>query len=95
MLNRNRTLRIGTAAGADRRLRGAVAGCGGSSGSAAGLLRQTFCGQHTVRSGNLKVALTLTPSGSRTLTGPVSLSLSGPFQSLGSGKLPSPNLRWP
>lgn len=57
-----------------------------------GLLKETFCGQHSVRSGNLDVALTLTPSGSRTLKGPISLSLSGPFQSLGAGKLPKSDL---
>ena len=92
MLNRNRTLRIGTVLALIVACVVAVAGCGGSSGSAIGLLRQTFCGQHTVRSGNLNVALTLTPSGSRTLTGPISLSLSGPFQSLGAGKLPKSDL---
>lgn len=63
-----------------------------SSASAVSLLKQTFCGKHTVTSGNLNVGLTLTPSGSQTLKGPVSLSLSGPFQSLGAGKLPKSDL---
>ncbi|MGA2926068.1 MAG: hypothetical protein ABSG43_08750 [Solirubrobacteraceae bacterium] len=68
--------------------------CGAGSGGAAGrgdatkLLQQTFSGSHTVTSGNLKFALTITPSGSGTLTGPVVVSLGGPFQGLGAGKLP-------
>ena len=57
MLNRNRTLRIGTVLALLGACTVILAGCGGSSGSAVGLLRQTFCGQHTVRSGNLNVAL--------------------------------------
>lgn len=70
----------------------AVAGCGGGSGNAVGLLKQTFCGNHRVDSGNLAAALTIDPSGSRTLTSPISLSLSGPFQSRGTGKLPESDL---
>jgi hypothetical protein len=68
----------------------AISACGSSSGSgsAAGLLKQTFSGSHAVNSGNLNVALTLTPSGSSTVTGPITLSFGGPFASLGKGKLP-------
>ncbi len=67
----------------------ALAACGGgSSGDAATLLHQTFSGSHKVTSGNLNFNLTVNPSGSKTLTGPISLSFSGPFQSLGAGKLP-------
>ena len=68
----------------------AVGACGSSkpSGNAASLLKQTFTGAHTVTSGKLNFSLTLDPSGSSTLTGPISLSFGGPFQSLGSGKLP-------
>jgi hypothetical protein len=67
-----------------------VSACGGSSSqNASTLLRQTFSGVHRVNSGNLNFALTLTPSGSRTLSTPITLSFSGPFQSLGSGKLPA------
>ena len=70
----------------------AVAACGSSSsGSASQLLRQTFSGSHTVNSGNLNVNLTLTPSGSSTVKGPISLSFGGPFASLGKGKLPESN----
>lgn len=76
-------------------LSAAVAACGSSGSSSGGaqtLLKQTFSGSHTVKSGVLSLALTVTPSGSSTIKGPISLSLSGPFQSRGSGKLPESNL---
>lgn len=73
----------------------AIAACGsssgggsGGSGSAQDLLAQTFSSSHTVRSGDLGFDLTIDPSGSSTLTTPIVLSLNGPFQSRGSGKLP-------
>lgn len=72
----------------------ALAACGSSSSGSSGaqnLIKQTFSGSHSVRSGVLQFALTLDPSGSSTLTTPLSLSLSGPFQSRGSGKLPESN----
>ena len=72
----------------------AVAACGSSSnnsGQAGPLLKETFSGSHPVNSGNLNFSLTLTPSGSSTLKGPISLSFGGPFQSLGTGKLPKSN----
>lgn len=78
-----------------------VAACGSSSssysdqaGSAAAqsLLTATFSGSHAVRSGVLGLNLTLTPSGSNTIKGPISLGLNGPFQSRGAGKLPASNL---
>ena len=71
----------------------ALAGCGGGSSSsdASSLLRQTFSGTHKVNSGNLQVALTITPTGSKTFTGPVSLTFGGPFQTEGTGKLPASN----
>jgi len=62
---------------------------GGASGNAQSLLRQTFSGAHKVDSGVLNVSLTFNPSGSSTLSGPISLGLSGPFQSRGTGKLPA------
>jgi hypothetical protein len=69
-----------------------VSGCGGgSSGDASTLLRQTFSGPHAVNSGNLSFALTVSPSGSSSLNGPISLSFGGPFQNLGRGKLPQSN----
>jgi hypothetical protein len=68
----------------------ALSACGGSdsSGQARTLLKQTFSGAHKIDSGNLNFNLTLDPSGSSTLTTPLSLSFDGPFQSLGAGKLP-------
>ena len=71
----------------------ALAACGssGSSGQASSLLRQTFSGKHTVNSGNINVSLSVKPSGSSTLKGPLTLSFGGPFASLGTGKLPKSN----
>lgn len=69
-----------------------VSGCGSSSsGDANSLLRQTFSGSHTVNSGNLNFAITVSPSGSKTLTSPITISFGGPFQSQGKGKLPKSN----
>ena len=70
-----------------------LAACGSSSsgGDASTLLKQTFSGSHAVNSGNLNLSLTIVPSGSNTLTGPITLSFGGPFQSLGKGKLPASN----
>jgi hypothetical protein len=72
-----------------------LAACGSSSGgssqTAASLLKQTFTGSHTVSSGNLRFQLTLSPSGSSTLKGPITLSFGGPFQSRGAAKLPASN----
>jgi len=66
--------------------------CGSSSsGDAANLLQQTFSGAHKVSSGNLNFGFTVNPSGSSTLKGPITLSFGGPFQSLGTGKLPQSN----
>ncbi len=64
--------------------------CGSSSGAtgAQSLLAQTFSGSHRVQSGVLNFTLTLNPSGSSTLRTPLSVSLSGPFQSRGAGQLP-------
>jgi hypothetical protein len=71
----------------------ALAACGssGSSGQASSLLRQTFSGKHTVNSGNINVSLSVNPSGSSTLKGPLTISFGGPFASLGTGKLPKSN----
>jgi hypothetical protein len=67
-----------------------LSACGSSSpGNARSLLRQTFSGPHRVDSGRLTFAVSLRPAGSSTLTQPISLSLSGPFQSRGTGKLPA------
>jgi hypothetical protein len=65
--------------------------CGGSSGDPTTLLKQTFSGSHKVNSGKLAIVLTVNPSGSSTLKNPITLSFGGPFQSLGTGKLPQSN----
>ena len=72
----------------------ALAACGSSGGSAGNanqLLTETFSGVHTVNSGNVNFTLTIVPSGSNTPGAPITLSLGGPFQSLGAGKLPESN----
>jgi hypothetical protein len=73
-----------------------IAACGSSTGNdaasssnAQSLLSQTFSKAHTVKSGVLGFSLSLTPTGSSTLTTPIVLSLNGPFQSRGTGKLPA------
>lgn len=89
MHHRTRMLRsaLGLVTGALATL--ALAACGSSSsGDAGALLQQTFSAVHKITSGNLSFSLTVNPSGSRTLTGPITLSFGGPFQSLGAGKLP-------
>jgi hypothetical protein len=74
-----------------------VAGCGGGgSGSSASedtsvdeLLDKTFSGEKKVDSGKLDLSLKLdVQGGSSQVQGPISLSLSGPFQTQGKGKLP-------
>jgi len=73
-----------------------VAGCGGSDGSSASedtsvdeLLKQTFTGKKKVDSGRLDLSLKIdVQGGSSQVQGPISLSLSGPFQTQGKGKLP-------
>ena len=75
----------------------ALAACGssssgsGASGDAQTLIKQTFSSGHPVKSGVLSISLSLTPSGSTTLSGPIAFSISGPFQSRGAGKLPTSN----
>jgi hypothetical protein len=74
-----------------------VAGCGsGDGGSSADedasvdeLLEKTFSGEKKVDSGKLDLALNLdVQGGDSEVQGPISLRLSGPFQTQGDGKLP-------
>jgi hypothetical protein len=72
----------------------AVAACGSASSGSANpntLLSQTFSGTHNVTSGKLNLMLTIDPSGSSVLSGPITLSFGGPFQTRGAGKLPESN----
>ena len=71
----------------------ALAGCGGGSGDAATLLRQTFGGAHSVSSGDLSVSVTVDPTDSRTLTRPLTFTFGGPFESRGKGQLPASNFQ--
>ena len=72
----------------------AVAACGSASSGSVNpstVLSETFSGTHKVTSGNLNLTLTIDPSGSSTLSGPITLSFGGPFQTRGAGKLPESN----
>jgi hypothetical protein len=63
-------------------------GSGGSSADAETLLRQTFTGTHDIRSGKANVQLRVNVSGDASVRGPITATISGPFQSVGSGELP-------
>jgi hypothetical protein len=73
-----------------------VAGCGGGGESASEdtdvntLLEQTFTGEHKVDSGKLDLSLRIDAQGgsSSQLQGPISVKLSGPFETQGEGRLP-------
>jgi hypothetical protein len=75
-----------------------LAACGGSSGGSSDsgggsadaetLLRQTFTGSHDIRSGKADIQLRVDVSGDDSVRGPITASISGPFQSAGSGELP-------
>jgi hypothetical protein len=70
----------------------ALVACGSSStADPSGLLRDTFAGSHKLDSGNVSFTLTISPSGSSTVSGPIKLSFGGPFRSGGAGKLPQSN----
>lgn len=61
---------------------------GGSSADAETLLRQTFTGTHDIRSGKAGIQLRVDVSGDASIRGPITASISGPFQSAGSDELP-------
>ena len=66
-----------------------IAGCGGGSGEdPQKVLNDTFSGNKKVTSGKLDLSLTVTTSGVQNVKGPISLSLTGPFQSQGTSQLP-------
>jgi len=70
----------------------ALAACGrsssGGSGDAQSLLRQTFSGVHQIRSGKANVQLRVAVTGDPSLQGPIEATIAGPFQSVGSDRLP-------
>lgn len=68
---------------------------GGDSGSdadAQSLLKATFGPDHSVKSGDLAVAIGLDAKGIKSITGPITLKLTGPFETVGKGKLPKLDL---
>lgn len=64
----------------------ALVACGGEDPQE--LIDQTFGNTSDVRSGKINVGLTINAEGSPQLSQPVTVKLSGPFQSQGKGKLP-------
>jgi hypothetical protein len=68
----------------------ALAACGSSASdqSAQSLLRKTFSTSKGVKSGRLNVSLNANLQGVQSLSGPVALRLSGPFESQGAKTLP-------
>lgn len=67
-----------------------LSACSGSGDSAESLLNDTFNGHQQIESGNVDLSLALAASGSKTATKPLTVRLSGPFQSESSaaGKFP-------
>ena len=64
-----------------------LSACGSSSDSAQSLLGETFSGHTQIESGNVNLSFALCTSGSSSSTKPLAVSLNGPFQSVGDGKL--------
>lgn len=62
---------------------------GGGGDDVASILKSTFGSDKPVRSGKLDVAVSLDAQGLPSLTGPVALKLTGPFQSNGKERLPA------
>lgn len=72
-----------------------LAACGGGSDGGSGgsadaetLLRQTFTGTHDVRSGRAAVDLRIVAPGDASLRGPITASIAGPFERVGTDALP-------
>ncbi len=71
-------------------LAGSLAACGGSDGpSAQTLLNETFHSHKPIESGRISLAFGLASLPTGASAQATSLSLQGPFESLGSGRLPS------
>jgi hypothetical protein len=80
---------------------GVIAGCGGgddgksasSSTDVNQLLKDTFSGGKTIKSGNVNLTVRIDAKGGSSSTqGPISVALTGPFESQGKGKLPKLDL---
>ena len=71
-----------------------VAACGGGGESASSstdvntLLSDTFKGNKDVKSGKLNLSLKIDAKGAQGVNGPITINVSGPFQSQGKQKLP-------
>jgi hypothetical protein len=66
-----------------------VSGCSSSGGESPGaLLSDTFSSHGKIESGQIDLSLAVTATGSGAATKPLSVRLTGPFQSEGAGKLP-------
>jgi hypothetical protein len=71
-----------------------LSACGGSSApSAQSLVNDTFSSRATINSARVDLALAVSGSGSKGSSKPLSLHLTGPFQSKGEGKFPSFSLQ--
>src|SRR3954451_7625111 len=69
-----------------------LAACGDSEPDAASLLKDAFGADHSVKSGDLAVKILLDAKGLKNIKGPVGLTLDGPFESQGKGKVPKVDL---
>ncbi|MGH2831928.1 MAG: hypothetical protein ACRDK2_04060 [Solirubrobacteraceae bacterium] len=65
-----------------------VAACGGSGPSAQSIIDETFHSHRQIDSGQLSLNFSLQASGLASMSVPVALQLSGPFESIGSRRLP-------
>jgi hypothetical protein len=67
-----------------------VSACGGGSDDqdANALLKATFGPDQNIKSGRLSLNLAFDGKGLKSISGPVSLKVAGPFQTVGKGKLP-------
>ncbi len=65
-----------------------LSACSGSSGSAESLLSETFSGHTPIESGKVNLSFSLSATGKSATTQPLAVTLTGPFENTGSGKLP-------
>lgn len=69
-----------------------LSSCGGGSGDAAGVLKQTFGPHPPVHSYNLGLSVGIDVKGVKSLAAPLTLRLAGPYVNTGPGQLPRFNL---